>query len=100
MKSVEDLARNDLVLLRLVLAETDRLDDKEIDAFLSMLTQVNDGTRELSDRQRRWVQDVADRLDIVEPSANLVSLGLVPRGNPVPTPEVLKHLPLKPPGRR
>jgi len=30
---------------------------------------------------------------------NMISSGMVPRGNEVPTPEALKHLPLKPPCR-
>jgi hypothetical protein len=30
---------------------------------------------------------------------NMVSSGMCPRGKEVPTPDALRHLPLKPPGR-
>ena len=45
----------------------------------------------------RWV--FGNLIEAGPVALNLVSSGKVLRGRPVPTPEVLKHLPKKPPGR-
>lgn len=45
----------------------------------------------------RWIFGVLHEAGPV--ALNLISDYGVPKGNPVPTPEILKHLPLKPPGR-
>lgn len=89
----------DLALLTDLLHD-ERLTDTERDAFEGMqVWLVGDENRTLSTKQRNWVKDVAARLDVSETSLNLVSNGLVPRGNEVPTPEVLRYLPKRPPGR-
>ena len=100
MKHVREHHAPDLVLLELVLLDVDNLTFDEVNAFMSMrnrLARFRDN--KLTDKQRSWLEDVAKRLDIAEPSANLVSSGEVPRGAEVPIPEILKHRPLKPPGR-
>jgi hypothetical protein len=104
MKTGNELARDDLALLKLVLACYDDLSDFEQKAFSAFQHRLREKHKKgidvgLKDEQRRWVSDVAKRLDIVEPAANLVSRGLVPRGKDVPVPPVLMNRPLKPPGR-
>jgi hypothetical protein len=71
---------------------------EEIITLAGWLEDLDEGTiRCLSPRRRTWANDALDRF---EPrAANLVSRGLVPRGREVPTPAVLRNLPLKPPGR-
>lgn len=66
--------------------------------FEKWYDEIDSGRRaSLSERERIWVNDVVDR---EEPRyANLVSRGLVPRGNEVETPTVLLNLPKRPPGR-
>ena len=92
--------RGDLELLDAVLDDA-RLTDAERAAFAAMASRGG----LLSPKQRAWLDRVADRLDLAEPSRNLVSRGLVPRGQEVQMPwerpgaEPWKH-PLRPPGRR
>jgi hypothetical protein len=75
-------ARSDFEDMAEKLADTTRLD------YQSML----------SAKQRSYVSDVLDKF---EPQySNDVSAGRVPLGKPVMTPDVLRHLPLKPPGYR
>lgn len=79
--------------------EHEEITESEREAFSDMAAGLLEG-RVLSRRsggQREWVERVHARL--VPAYENLVSRGLVPRGREVPTPEVLKNLPLKPPGR-
>jgi hypothetical protein len=73
--------------------------EHEKELFTKWLDELESGERRvLSRRQKTWANDVIDR---DEPRAeNLVSRGLVPTGRPVETPEVLRNLPLKPPGRK
>jgi hypothetical protein len=73
--------------------------DSSRETFEGWLDEIESGQRKaISPKQRAWVNNV---LDEYEPrAANLVSRGLVPRGREVETPEVLKVLPLKPPGRK
>lgn len=80
------------------LAHRRGVEDARLEVFKTMLEDLHSGQRKcLSLRQRKWVNDV---LDEFEPRAeNLVSRGLVPRGRPVETPEVLKVLPKRPPTR-
>ena len=104
MKSSNDLSRDDLQLLKLVLAAFDDLNDLEQKRFSGMQYRLREKQKKgldpvLNENERRWVEEVAKRMDIVEPAANLVSRGLVPRGNEVPVPVVLMNRPLKPPGR-
>lgn len=104
MKSGNDIARDDMQLLKLVLAVFDDLDELEQKRFSGMQYRLREKQKKgldpvLNDNERRWVEEVAKRLDIVEPAANLVSRGLVPRGKDVLVPPILMHRPLKPPGR-
>lgn len=96
----------DIKLLKRALKELDaESDDKRvvtaIEAFTDMLAQLRGakggGNRQLTKKQRAWVLRI---LDEPEPYENLVSEGKVPRGREVPTPPVLTHRPLKPPGRK
>ena len=99
----------DLKMLNELLNDhADELNDSETEAFASMRFNLNayastscaqsPGFQQLTDKQRAWVTAVYER--IVPQYANLVSRGLVPRGREVPTPEVLKNLPKRPPPRR
>lgn len=100
MKACKDLGRSDLELLRLLLADDeDRLTEVERNAFESMARRMAYRDATLTEAQRSWLDAVALRLDVALPAANLVSSGIVPRGGDVPLPEILKHRPLKPPGR-
>lgn len=104
MKTVREIAKNYHVLLRMLIAQKDDLTDTEEKGFGAILYRMNEAERRnsplvLSFKQKAWINDVVKRLDIVEPAANLVSRGLVPRGAEVETPYVLRNLPLKPPGR-
>jgi len=83
----------------MALLSDDRLSDTEAYAFRGMGARIARGG-ELSHKQRCWVDDVYKRLELdAGDVANLHSRGKVPAGKAVPTPEVLKRLPLKPPGR-
>lgn len=84
----------DAALLREVL-ELDNLSDANREAFDEMLVKVEDGYT-LSPKQKKWALELLDRPQY----ENLFSSGKLAIGRPVPTPEVLKHKPLKPPGRR
>ena len=99
MKTVSELAHDDETLLQAVL-DHENLSEEEREAFDSMLRQVMGNNRSLSDRQRSWLKNVAERMDVSEPSANLVSRGKVLRGAEIPTPAILLNRPLKPPGRQ
>ena len=89
---------SDQELLRKAL-DCSEIKEHEKELFGKWLKELDDGERRvLSMRQKTWANDVIDR---DEPRAeNLVSRGLVPAGRPVEVPEVLKNLPLKPPGRK
>lgn len=67
-------------------------------AFEDMRTKLVAGEQEtLKFKQRQWAETL---LEEHQPEyENLWSAGKVPPGKPVPTPEVLKHLPMRPPGR-
>lgn len=98
------LGRDERALLKLVLDHEDDLTAEEHKAFLSMYRYIERAQTKgeevrLSAKQSTWLSAVAKRLDVVEPAANLVSRGLVPRGAEVPTPPILLNRPLKPPGR-
>lgn len=97
----------DMKKLRELVAELDRLDTeadenlaKHQKAFKDMLLRMETGRLlKLTDVQRGYLKDVHERL-VGEPTyENLVSRGLVKEGKPVEKPEVLKKLPLKPPGK-
>jgi hypothetical protein len=71
-------------------------------AFRDMLSKLENGLPELSQRQREWVRGIFDRVFDDPQYENLFSSGNLCLGKPVETPEVLRreNLPLKPPGRR
>jgi hypothetical protein len=97
---------HDLVMLRQLLDHSDRLKDGEEDAFNDMLAKLDTPYNErrytkLTDPQRQWVTDAANRLEIDDPNDDPRERNRdVPRGNEVPTPAVLCNLPKAPPGRR
>lgn len=91
----------DVRLLGLVCEQSEEIGAHATNAFGVMLTDLQSGDwRELTPKQRAWLNNVADKLDIVEPAKNLMSGGTVPRGKEVDLPPVLTRLPLKPPGHR
>jgi hypothetical protein len=77
--------------------EHESLTEREREAFTDMLEFLVDGGVGLNQKQREWAKRVHERL--VPAYANDWSAGRVPRGKEVPTPEVLKRLPMRPPGR-
>jgi hypothetical protein len=75
---------------------------KWLPAFKNMLFGLESGHRvELTVAQRKYVADVHERLFDEPEYENAFSEGLVPQGRygATPTPDVLKHLPKKPPRR-
>jgi len=92
---------DDARLLGLVLEQSEEIGPRATIAFGAMQADLQSGDwRELTPKQRAWLNDVADKLDIVEPAKNLMSSGKVPRGKEVELPPALTRLPLKPPGHR
>ncbi len=89
----------DLELLVAVL-DKDDLSDAVRSAFEDMQTKVD--KYPLSAKQRAWARAVlvGEKYEPEEEYLNLWSSGKVPKGRDVPTPEVLKNLPKKPPPRR
>lgn len=86
-------------LLRALLDEEERLTEAESKAFEGMANYLADRPHcaGLTPKQRAWADAVAKRLEIdVLPELK----GLVPTGRSVETPEVLRNLPKRPPGRR
>jgi hypothetical protein len=81
-------------LLEEVLA-LDSLSDANREAFEELRVRLEDGYL-LTEKQKKWALGLLDK-PVYE---NLVSSGKVPRGREVITPDVLRHLPLKPPGRK
>ncbi len=73
------------------------LTETQREAFVDMKGWLTDH-HQLTDKQRSWVKSLHEKL--VPQYQNLVSNGLVPRGREVETPEVLRHLPKRPPQRR
>ncbi len=93
----------DLQMLKFVSALGSKLSDNDMASFERMLDGLSSGKfTQLTERQRGWVEDVYRKHegDAEGGSLNLVSRGLVTRGEEVPLPDVLKNLPKKPPGRR
>ena len=72
-------------------------DEKTAEVFAVWLSHLLECKKDvLTSKHRQWAQSVCG----VETYENLVSEGKVPRGREVPTPAVLLHRPLKPPGRK
>lgn len=89
-------------MLRDVLECSDIFDSEE-HAFSDMLDRLeNNLQKELTERQREWVQKTADRVGVfVGDYQNLVSSGQVkPNPNAPKFPFETMPRPLKPPGRR
>lgn len=85
---------DDIALLKEAI-ECARVDHK--DSFENMLEKLEEHpTWTLTQKQRTWAQETVGK-PVYE---NLMSSGRAPRGSEVPTPAVLQHRPLKPPGRR
>lgn len=97
---------DDVALVRKVLDEELRPFERE--AFEGMLAKLLLDIRTggmppcLTERQRTWLRDVGRRVgaDVDNVMAKWKA-GQIPRGDEVPTPDVLKreNLPMKPPGR-
>lgn len=68
------------------------------EAFASMLKR----NKPLTDKQRAWAEGMSEGkfVEAAPEYRNLFSSGLVPRGNEVELPPVLRNLQMKPPGRR
>lgn len=81
------------------------LPDYERDAFEKMKRELDSyglpgvGYATLSEPRRGWCNEVATRVGAIG-YVNLASSGELVRGREVATPEVLRNLPKKPPGRR
>lgn len=89
-----DLSESDHRTLTALL-DSGELTESEREAFEDML-ELDGG---LTPKQRAWVEDVCERIGVCG-AKNLWSQGKVPRGREVPTPEVLRTLPKKPPRSR
>jgi len=86
----------DARMLRELLSLEEDEERFNVKAFQDML----DRDRPLSPKQRTWVRGVYENI-IGEPQyENLISSGKAPRGKEVPTPEVLRNLPKRPPTRK
>ena len=89
------MSMTDIELLTLLIADTD-LPEYERSAFADMRVQITDTVGEpdarLSKKQRAWAEEAARRVVPLRAED-------VPRGKEVETPEVLRNLPTKPPGR-
>lgn len=80
----------DRSLLRDIVAASDRLTEDESDAFGDINQQLTDGRLPLlSAKQRRWVEEVADRLGISFTRRHAELAENVPKGRDVPTVDVL-----------
>lgn len=75
--------KSDLALLRDLVAD-DRLSEDEFDAFGGMGDRMKDGTYAiLTDKQRKWAQEVADRLGISYTRRSAEKAENVPKGREV-----------------
>lgn len=77
--------------------EVDGLSDGAREAFEDMRAKGHD----LKPNQRAWLQASLDGQNYEPPAEyeNISSSGRMVRGREVPTPEVLRNLPKRPPGR-
>lgn len=71
------MARKTGVQMLHALLDSDRLTDDEHRAFSGMLHRIEGMPYKLTERQRVWVEEVYDRLDLQseEPAENLISSG-------------------------
>ena len=98
----------DAKLLRACLAwatkeeETRDLDENE-EKWKTAFSEMLERWKPLTDKQRQWVKNIHERLNLGVHYENLWSAGKVPRGESMatPVPEVLlRPLPKKPPQRK
>ena len=82
--------------------------DKMLDRLLALDLNQDERTAflkfaeapRLTLRQKAWIAEAYQEHELdADDVENLVSSGQVPRGKPVILPDVLRRLPLKPPGR-
>lgn len=93
------LPDQDYALLSAALDAAKEAENSEAEeAFASMLKR----NKPLTDKQRAWAEGMSEGkfVEAVPEYKNLFSSGLVPRGNEVELPPVLRNLQMKPPGRR
>lgn len=90
----------DIALLRTVI-DAPGISRAERAECLDHLQRLSAKGGKLSKKDRAKAMTIADRCGL-QTVGNLVSRGLVPRGNEVETPWILRHenLPMKPPGRK
>ncbi len=94
-----ELCKKDIEVLERLVDDVDLLEGEQT-AFAEMLEGLREGRyASLMRKQREWVIEVAARIGSIG-YENLVSSGGVPIGRPVETPQVLRNLPMKPPGRK
>jgi hypothetical protein len=83
--------KSDLALLRDLIADHG-LSADEADAFGDMKDRLDNGTfATLSDKQRQWAQDAADRLGIAYTRRSAEQAANVPKGREVAVPDVLNQ---------
>lgn len=94
--------KRDLAMLDAIVNE--RCSDSERSAFEDMADRLRGGKQtQLTDTQRMWAREVAERLGVDEPEyENLASSGKVARGREVATIPMLERdkLPMHPPRRK
>ena len=103
---MDDERSRDLYQLREVLSfsvteeefgGSEAISDSEQSAFENMLDELLLGQKVLTDRQRKWVIRVCERLGVnLDPPEQRK---VVPIGKPVELSPVLRNLPKRPPGR-
>jgi hypothetical protein len=88
---------SDLVLLTDLLNDDEKLSDEEVEAFVDMhgRLQRQQAHSKLSDKQRKWAEDVADRLGISYTRRSAKQAQNVPKGREVKLPDVLSQDALK-----
>jgi hypothetical protein len=99
MPSRHLLSDEDRAMLTELLSEARDPDEEErfrVGPFQDMLSRG----LVLTDKQRNWLRVTHERITGKPNYVNAFSAGSVPRGKEVPTPEVLKHRPLKPPMKK
>lgn len=103
-KSAVPSREDDLGLLRALVAHGNEvgvdgdsaISDTELSAFEDMQARLLGGQRTLTDAQRSWAEQAAQRCGVSFARDN----SKVPVGGPVEMPDVLKRLPKKPPRGR
>lgn len=105
MLSLQDIRDGQFLLLDELLAVAivdgsqarEGLTQREHDAFAQMRERLDNGQRQLTTLQHEWAKAKHQELGLGDPAKRNAN---VPRGRDVGVPEVLRHLPKKPPTRR